>query len=181
MWLACRTLSKGLKKLQNAQKLIEQLSSNLGEAAQSLSGTATSHSDFIKSAQATTTQLGEVIKVLKDLDTKSINASLSEIGKDLEQNTDKLTNVATALSRTEKKATDSEAKLDLFSKKLEKIIVENATLSKKLADAQKAIISSADEAALTAGGRHKAVMFLLLISAAASVILVTTIFRLLPN
>ena len=173
-------LSEGFEALQNSQKLVEQLSSNLGEAAHALHDTATSHGEFIKSAQATNGQLGEIIKVLKDLDTKSINALLSDILNGIKENKGKLTNVSTALNEAEKKAGAADAKLDQTSKQLEAVVAANACLAKQLADTQKAITNRADEATASAGERHKVIMFFLLISVAASGALVANLFNLLP-
>ena len=72
-------LSEELVELQSAQKLVESLSSSLGDAVNSLNVNAISHNEFVKSAQATNNQLGEVINVLKDLDTKSITPRFQEL------------------------------------------------------------------------------------------------------
>lgn len=173
-------LSDGLEELQNAQELFEKRSSNLGEAAQALQGTATSHDNFIKSARATNEQLGEVINVLKGLDTKSINSTLSEILNGLNDNKGKLADLASSLIDAENKATAADAKLDQISKQLEAIVAANTSLSTQLADAQKAITSRADEAAAAASGRHKTNMFFVLIVAAACGVLIAKLLGLLP-
>lgn len=172
-------LSDGLEELQNAQKLVENLSSNLGEAAQALQGTSTSHDNFIKSARTTNEQLGEVINVLKGLDTKSINSTLSKIVNGLNENTGKLTDLASSLTDAENKATAAGSKLDQITKQLEAVVAANSSLSAQLADAHTAIIRRADEAGAAASGRHKTTMFLVLIVAAASGVLIANLFGLL--
>jgi chromosome segregation ATPase len=169
-------LSDGLEELQNAQKLVENLSSNLGEAAQALQGTSTSHDNFIKSARTTNEQLGEVINVLKGLDTKSINSTLSKIVNGLNENKGKLTDLASSLTDAENKATAAGSKLDQISKQLEAVVAANSSLSTQLADAHAAIIRRADEAGAAASGRHKTTMFLVLIVAAASGVLIANLF-----
>ena len=173
-------LSEELVELQSAQKLVESLSSNLGDAVNSLNVNAISHNEFVKSAQATNNQLGEVINVLKDLDTKSINSSLSKIVKSLDTNQIKLSDIASALSDAEYKADAAQTKLDQLSGQVEALVAANGSLSKQLSDAQKAIIDRADAAAEVANGRHQSIIFLLLIAAAASGILVANLFKLLP-
>lgn len=169
-------LSDGLEELQNAQKLVENLSSNLGEAAQALQGTSTSHDNFIKSARTTNEQLGEVINVLKGLDTKSINSTLSKIVNGLNENKGKLTDLASSLTDAENKATAAGSKLDQISKQLEAVVAANSSLSTQLADAHAAIIRRADEAGAAASGRHKTTMFLVLIVAAAFGVLIANLF-----
>lgn len=173
-------LSNGLEELQNAQNLVEQLSSNLGEAAHALQGTSTAHENFIKSARSTNEQLGEVISVLKGLDTKSINLTLSKIVNSLNENKGKLTDLASLLTDAENKAAAADAKLDQIAKQLEAVVAANASLSTQLADAHKAIIRRTDEAGAAASGRHKTTMFLLLIVVAASGVLIANLFGLLP-
>ena len=147
-------LSDGLEGLQNAQKLVEKLSLNLGDAAQTLQGTAISHGDFITSARATNEQLGEVINVLKRLDTKSISSTLSEIVKGLKENKDKLTDIASSLADMENKAAAADAKLDRLFKQVE-------------------------EGANAAKLRHKTTTFLIIIAVAASCMLIANLFGLL--
>jgi exonuclease VII small subunit len=173
-------LSEELVELQSAQKLVESLSSSLGDAVNSLNVNAISHNEFVKSAQATNNQLGEVINVLKDLDTKSINSSLSRIVKSLDSNKIKLSDIASALSDAEYKADAAQTKLDQLSGHVETLVAANGSLSKQLRDAQKAIIQRADAAAEVANGRHQSIIFLLLIAAASSGILVANLFKLLP-
>lgn len=173
-------LSEGLEELQNAQKLVEELSSNLGEAAQALQGNTTLHDNFIKSARATNDQLGEVINMLKGLDAKSINSTLSGIMKGLNENKVKLTDVASSLTDAENKATATDAKLDQISKQLEKVVAANTSLSTQLADAQKAITRVADEAAVAASGRHKTTLLFMLTVVVASGVLIANLFGLLP-
>jgi chromosome segregation ATPase len=173
-------LSQGLEELQSAQKLVESLSSNLGEAVKSLNVNAISHNEFVKSAQATNNQLGEVIEVLKDLDTKSINDSLSTIVKSLDENKIKLADIGSSLSNAEHKADEAQTKLDQLSEQLDTLVNANGSISKQLKDAQKAINDRADAAAEVANGRHQSIIFLLLIAAAASGILVANLFKLLP-
>jgi hypothetical protein len=173
-------LSEGLEELQNAQKLVEKLSANLGEAAQALQGTATSHDNFIKSARATNEQLGEVINVLNGLDTKTINSTLSKIVNGLDENKGKLSELASSLTHAENKANAADAKLDLISKQLEAVVSANTSLSMQLADAQKEITSRVDKADAAANGRHKTSMFFVLIVATASGVLIANLFGLLP-
>lgn len=173
-------LSEGLAELQNTQKLVEKLSSNLGEAAQALQGNATLHDNFIKSARATNDQLGEVINVLKGLDANSINATLSEIMKGLNENKVKLTDLESSQTEAENKAAATDVKLDQTSKQLEAVVAANTSLSKQLGDVQKAIASQANEAALSASRRHRTTVVFMLIVASALGVLIANLFGLLP-
>lgn len=121
-----------------------------------------------------------MINVLKGLDTKSINSTLSEILNGLNDNKGKLADLASSLIDAENKATAADAKLDQISKQLEAVVAANTSLSTQLADAQKAITSRADEAAAAASGRHKTNMFFVLIVAAACGVLIAKLLGLLP-
>lgn len=173
-------LSESLDELQNAQKLVEKLSTNLGEAAQALQGNATLHDNFINSARTTNEQLGEVINILKGLDTTAINSTLSEVVDGIKENKGNLTTLASSLSDAENKASVADAKLDQISKQLEAVVAANTSLSTQLADVQKAFVSRADEAATSASARHKTVIFFLLTAAAASGLMIAKLFGLLP-
>jgi chromosome segregation ATPase len=172
-------LSEGLEELQKAQTLVENLSSNLSEAATALKGTATSHDNFITSAQTTNAQLGEVITVLEGLDTKSINATLAQIVRRLKQNEGMLDNLATTIAEAEAKASATDTKLDHITRQLEAVIAANTSLSEQLSKAQKAIIDLTDEAASTASGRYKQIMFAVVLILSASGGLVANLFGML--
>lgn len=173
-------LSKGLGELQNAQNLVEKLSSNLNEAAQGLEGTAISHANFIKSAQLTNDQLGQVVRSLNNLDTTSINSTLSEIVTGLDGNKEKLTNLATSLTKARTNSNAMDAKINQISQRLDEVVLSNTSLSSQLADSLKNITSRADEASTVASKRHKNLISIVLIAFAISGVVLANLLDLLP-
>ena len=173
-------LSKGLGELQNAQNLVEKLSSNLNEAAQGLEGTAISHANFIKSAQLTNDQLGQVVRSLNNLDTTSINSTLSEIVTGLDGNKEKLTNLATSLTKARTNSNAMDAKINQISQRLDEVVLSHTSLSSPLADSLKNITSRADEASTVASKRHKNLISIVLIAFAISGVVLANLLDLLP-
>lgn len=173
-------LSEGLEELQKAQALVEDLSSNLSDAASALKGTATSHDNFIKSAQVTNSQLGEIISVLNGLDTTSINTSLGQIKMSLSKSEETLANLLKSFSDAEAKASATDKKLDSITSQLEAISAANTSLSAKVDEAQKFITDRANEATNSLIGRQKQLMIVVILILAASSVLVGNLFGVLP-
>jgi cell division protein FtsB len=157
-------LTTGLEELQDAQKLVETLSKNLGEAASSLNSTATAHGTFIKSAKDTDDRLGQVVSVLQGLDTQAINKTLAEISKDLNQNKGELVSLVELLNDSQAKVVQTEAHIVQMKKEIESIVTSNTSLSEQVANNQKYLLRRSDEAAALARSRHKQSIFLILIA-----------------
>ena len=151
-------LTESFDDLQKAQLLVEQLSTNLGDAAQSLQETAKAHNDFIQSASVTNVQLGEVVSVLKDLDTKSINASLSKIGKGIENNDNALSKITVTLTNTKNKTEETATEISKLTDKLKAVMDENKSLSSEFEKMRQEVIEKNDAASLLAGKRHKIIL-----------------------
>ena len=173
-------LSEGLEELQKAQVLVQNLSSNLNEAATALRGTATSHDNFIKSAQTTNSELGEIIQILKGLDTKTINTTLAQIMTSLNNTEGMLTKLENSLTNVDSKASAADQKLGQITSHLDAVIAANASLSKELSEVQKTIIDRTDGALATVSGRQKQIMLAVLLSLAASGALVANLFGVVP-
>lgn len=165
-------LVNGLEDLQDAQKQVEALSSNLGEAANSLSSTAAAHQTFIQSAQETDVQLGQVISVLQGLDTQAINKTLTKISSDLTEHKSAISNVVEALQDVQAKSAETDTNIIQIKQELEAVVNRQKSLSELVSDNQKYLLRRTDEAAASAASRHKQSVFLILLAIGCTAIIV---------
>lgn len=165
-------LVNGLEDLQDAQKKVEALSSNLGEAATSLSSTSAAHQTFIQSAQETDAQLGQVISVLQGLDTQAINKTLTKISSDLTEHKSAISNVVEVLQDVQAKSAEIDTNIIQIKQELETVVNRHKSLSEQSADNQEHLLRRTDEAAALATSRHKQSIFLILLAIGCTAVIV---------
>ncbi len=165
-----KELGDELNKLQDAKNSMTQLSSNLNSTIRSFDVMTNSHRDFLVTAQITNSELGKVIEILQNLDTKSINLLLTRISNDIEKSEEQLSKVVNTVYKIENN-------LDI---RFEKLSEQQNILSQNILQLQKDMSLQVEKLSAYSSQRHEVVKRFLFIFLIAFMLLIANVFHKLP-